>query len=173
MKDVLPNFQINIAFRTVKIAKLFSRSGKPDRLPTFETPDTNYHFICDCGADYVGMCKRPLNTRIRDHQQQSKAEAIFYHKAHCEIYKKSLAKIKRENSYQYLKPAQKTSLVYEYFRSHFKILASSFRNYFERINTEAYFIKTLRPSLNVQKDEKFFVLYSKMGTPKFVRKKKP
>ena len=51
MKDVLPNFQINIAFRTVKIAQLFSRSGKPDRLPTFETPDTNYHFICDSGAD--------------------------------------------------------------------------------------------------------------------------
>ena len=41
----------------------------------------------------------------------------------------------------------------------------------ERIQTEAYFIKTLWPSLTIQKDENFFVHYSKIGTKKKKRKK--
>ena len=36
-------------------------------------------------------------------------------------------------------------------------------NYFERIASEAYFIKTQRTSLNIQNDENHFALYSKMG----------
>ena len=68
------------------------------------------------------MNLRSLNTRISEHQQPSKGDAIFFHKAHCEAYNKKLAKIKQDNSYQHLKPVQKTTLVYEHFRSHLKII---------------------------------------------------
>ena len=78
--------------------------------------------------------------------------------------------MKRENSYQYLKPAQKDRLVYEHLQSHFKILTKNMNNYFERIDTEAFFIKTQRPSLNIQKDENHFALYSKMGFKNKIRK---
>ena len=71
--------------------------------------------------------------------------------------------MKRNNSYQYLKPAQKDRLVYEHLQSHFKIITRNFRNYFERSHTEKYFIKTKCPSLNIQKNENFFALFSKMG----------
>jgi hypothetical protein len=67
------------------------------------------------------MSLRAVNIRIKDHQQPSKGEAIFFHKAHCEAFNKKLAKIKRDNSYQHLKPAKKTTLIYKHFTSHFKI----------------------------------------------------
>ena len=44
---------------------------------------------------------------------------------------------------------------------------------FERLyffDTEAFFIKTQRPSLNIQKDENHFALYSKMGFKNKIRK---
>jgi hypothetical protein len=47
-----------------------------------------------------------------------------------------------------------------YFRSHFNIIASNFQNDVEQVHAEANFRKTLRSSLNVQKNENFFVPYS-------------
>ena len=86
---------------------------------------------------------------------------------------KKFRKNKTRNLYQHLKPTQKTTLVNEHLRSHFKILASNFKNYFEQIHTKVYFIETLRRTSNIQKDENYFVLYSKMGSPKFCKHKKP
>jgi hypothetical protein len=43
------------SLRTVKISQLFSRSAKPDYLSLYKTPESIYHFICDCKEDYIGM----------------------------------------------------------------------------------------------------------------------
>ena len=75
--DVLPNFNVNIALRTVKISRLFSKSAKAEKWSLYDTPDCNYHYVCDCGEDYIGMCLRPLDHRVREHQQSAKGEAIF------------------------------------------------------------------------------------------------
>ena len=170
MKNVLPNFNVNVALKTVKVSQLFSRSAKAQNLCVFDTPECIYQFICDCKVDYIGMSLRPLHHRIHEHGQSGRGGEVFEHKTNCQFFKKSLAKIKRENSYQYLKPAQKDRLVYEHLQSHFKILTKNMNNYFERIDTEAFFIKTQRPSLNIQKDENHFALYSKMGFKNKIRK---
>ena len=94
------------------------------------------------------------------HFQQSKDTEIYFHCASCPHYKKILAKKKRENYFQYLKPQQKSTLIYEHFQSHFSILKNKFKNYFHRIHTEAYLIKTHNPSQNIQKKENL----QKMGT---------
>jgi hypothetical protein len=57
------------------------------------------------------MCLRPLHKRIHEHGQPSRGGEVFKHKTHCPKFKKSLAKLKKENSYQYLKPAQKDRLI--------------------------------------------------------------
>ena len=92
--------------------------------------------------------------------QPNRGDKIFSHKSDGDAYKKSRAKRKWENSYQYLKPAQKDRLVYEHLQCHFKIITSYFKNYFESIHTEAYFIKTGRLSLSIQQNENFVELYS-------------
>ena len=169
MRQILPSFNVNIALKTVKISQLFSRSAKPEKLPVYDTSECIYHFVCDCKDDYIGESLRALHHRIHEHGQKSRGSAVFSHKSKCSLFQKSLAKVKRDNSYQYLKPAQKDRLVYEHLQSHFKIITSNFKNYFERIHTEAYFIKTKRPSLNVKNDENFFELYSKMGSFKKIK----
>ena len=53
MRQVLPNFNVNIALKTVKISQLFSRSAKPEKLPVYDTSECIYHFVCDCKDDYI------------------------------------------------------------------------------------------------------------------------
>ena len=68
-----------------------------------------------------------------------------------------------ETFYKYFKPTQKYQLVpvYEHLRSHFEIFTKILKNYFERFDTEAYFIKTWRLSFNIQTDDNRFALQSK------------
>ena len=102
MKNSIPEFKVNIALRTVKISQLFSRSAKADNLSIYDTPECIYHFVCDCKEDYIGMSLRPLHHRIHEHGQSGRKSEVFLHKKDCKHYQKSLAKVKRNNSYQYL-----------------------------------------------------------------------
>ena len=155
MKNSSPEFKVNIALRTVKISQLFSRSAKAKNISIYDTSECIFRFVCDCKEDYIDMSLRPLHHRIHENGQSGRKSEVFLHKKDCKHYQKSLAKVKRNNSYQYLKPAQKERLVY------FKIIFKNFRDLFERIHTERYYIKTNRPSLNVKKDENFFALFLK------------
>ena len=112
MKNVLPNYNVNIALITVRISQLFSRSAKANNLPFYDTPECIYHFECDCKADYIGMSLRPLHHRIHEHGQKGRGGEVFAHKSNCEAFKKSSAKHKRDNAFQYLKPAQKDRLIF-------------------------------------------------------------
>ena len=107
MRQILPSFNVNIALKTVQISQLFSRSAKPEKLPVYDTSECIYHFVCDCKDDYIGESLRALHHRIHEHGQQCRGSAVFTHKSKCSLFQKSLAKVKRDNSYQYLKPAQK------------------------------------------------------------------
>jgi hypothetical protein len=58
MKTVLPNYNINLSLKTIRISQLFSRSSKSEPPPLSEKSDSNCHFVCDCGENYIGMCLR-------------------------------------------------------------------------------------------------------------------
>ena len=102
MKNSIPGFNFNIALKTEKISQLFSRSAKAENLSIYDSPESIYHFVCDCQEDYIGMCLRPLYHRLHEHGQPSRGGEVFLHKTHCVQYKKSLAKVKKDNSYQYI-----------------------------------------------------------------------
>ena len=86
MKNSIPDYNINIALRTVKISQLFSRSAKADYLPLYETPESINHFICDCKEDYIGMCLIPLHHRIHKHGQPGRGGEHFQHHSHCKLF---------------------------------------------------------------------------------------
>ena len=55
MKNILPNFHVSFALRTVKITKLFSRSAKAPPDSVIDTAKTNYHFVCSCECNLAKL----------------------------------------------------------------------------------------------------------------------
>jgi hypothetical protein len=47
----------------------------------------------------------------------------------------------------------------DFFRSKFSIIAKNFKSYFDRVDSEAYYIRTLNPDLNRQKNHKRFAIF--------------
>ena len=47
----------------------------------------------------------------------------------------------------------------DFFRSKFSIIAKNFKSYFDRVDSEAYYIRTLNPDLNCQKKHKRFAIF--------------
>ena len=52
-------------------------------------------------------------------------------------------------------------LLFEYFKSHFKIVQKNFRSKTHRLAAEAFYIKMNRPKLNEQKEQELFQLFGK------------
>jgi chaperonin cofactor prefoldin len=48
----------------------------------------------------------------------------------------------------------------EFYKSHFSILQKNFRNVYERLRSEAFYIRMYRPNLNIQTNTwKYFCLF--------------
>ena len=62
--------------------QLFVPFSKSEQITFYESKDSNYHYICECGEDYVGMRFRQINHRIHEHQQPSWGGQIFEHTIH-------------------------------------------------------------------------------------------
>ena len=82
-----------------------------------------------------------------------------------------------------LKPMQVYKIKLYFFSSKFSIIAKNFKSYFDRVDSEAYYIRTLNPDLNCQKkhriktiltfqllDIHFFVHFSKVQLLLFIEK---
>jgi hypothetical protein len=63
MRAVLPNFNVNKTLKTVKISRLFSKSAKAENLSLYDTPYCNYHYVCHCKKDYIGI-SNPQKARL-------------------------------------------------------------------------------------------------------------
>ena len=88
--------------------------------------------------------------RVQEHQQESRAKGVYWHIKSCPAYAEKRKIFSSVSSW-------KTN--FEFFKSHFKILQKSFRSDFERLKTEAFYIRTKRPDLNDQKDHNFLKLF--------------
>ena len=52
----------------------------------------------------------------------------------------------------------------EFYKSHYSILQKNFRNIYDRLRSEAFYIRMLRPKLNIQTNtQKYFKLFWKSG----------
>ena len=88
IKNVLPEMHVNIALKTIKVTRLFSRSAKAPLVDKFDTVETVHEFVCPCDENYIGQCKRHLRTRICDHFQLNKGTKVYFHCLKCPHYKK-------------------------------------------------------------------------------------
>ena len=68
MKKYVPEFSVNIAYRTFKVKQLYSGSAKAP-LPTLDCYNLVYKFKCPCSSTYIGETHRELQVRAREHQQ--------------------------------------------------------------------------------------------------------
>ena len=149
MKMFVPYFEFNQAYKTLTLRDIISPYCKLS-LDFEEVSNAVYQFQCVCSESYVGRTSRQLLTRIQEHQQESKAKGIYWHFLKCPKYQENLKKAS---------PFDKQKENFNFFKSHFKILRKSFRSLFEQKRTEAFFIRTLRPGLNDQRDHNFFKLF--------------
>ena len=78
LKTITPNYQVNLAWTTIKLRSSITFRLKPE-VPYLEKSGVVYSFQCYCPAIYVGETKRKLESRIRDHNQGSRATAVYTH----------------------------------------------------------------------------------------------
>ena len=67
MSQILPDFQVNVTYRSVKISKLFSFFAKPV-IDKFEKSGCVYEYLCPCEEINIGETARMLINRIYEHQ---------------------------------------------------------------------------------------------------------
>ena len=70
MSKILPDFRVNVAYRSVKVSKLFSFLAKPVT-DKYEKCDLIYEFECPCKEIYIGQTACMLIHRVREHQMPS------------------------------------------------------------------------------------------------------
>ena len=86
MKKLVPEFTVNMSFRSIKLTKFFSSKAKPRKEAT-ETTNCVYKFTCSCSnSSYIGMSERKAITRISEHFTP-KGDGIYRHIIQCHIYK--------------------------------------------------------------------------------------
>ena len=153
--SIMPDFRINVTYRSVKVSKLFSFLAKPET-DKFEKSDVVYEYLCPCNEIYIGQTARMLINRVREHQQNSSQTNISLHISCCDAYIKNSNDFVDENSKNFTSP-QKAK--FANFKDKFKIIKSGFRYKNDRERAEAFMIRVNRPSLNDQYDHKAFKLF--------------
>ena len=102
-----------------------------------------------------------LKVRAKEHKQPSKSLGVLEHISKCDIYKNREKMFLEENK-NLLKPLKLTELQKqnEFYKSHYCIMQKNFRNWFDRVKSEAYYIRMFRPKLNIQTNtQKYFKLF--------------
>ena len=155
MQRLIPDFRVNVAYRAVKVSKLFSFMAKP-QIDNFEKSNVVYLYRCPCEEKYIGQTLRVLKTRIKEHQYDSCHTNINLHNLSCQTFKSESEKFVLENNQNYTS-APKAK--FDYFQNRFKIIGRGFRHTKEREKIEAFLIRTQMPSLNDQYDHKAFKLF--------------
>jgi hypothetical protein len=155
MSQILPNFLVNVSYRSVKVSKLFSFRAKPE-IDKFEKNDCVYEYLCPCEETYIGETCRTLITRIHEHQQPSSQSNICNHILSCDVYIADSNDFVSKNLHNFTSPAKAK---FSNFKDKFKIIKKGFRYKKDRKIAEAYFIRVKKPSLNDQWDHKAFKLF--------------
>ena len=153
MTKFIPDFRINVSFRTVKIKQLISRQSKA-LTETFETSNTVYQYDCSCSDFYIGQSGKTLIKRCGEHLHHT--SNIGLHIADCPIYKQKYDEFCETNTINFKTLKQKKV---HFIKQFFKILKKGFRSKWDRLKREAYLIRLKRPTLNDQNDSKKFKLF--------------
>ena len=133
LKEITPNYHVNIAWSNEKLAKFYSTRLKLST-PSFNKIGILYKFECSgCSSKYIGETKRQLTNRIAEHGNEKHNSAISKHVYNCEKYKE---KLYREYS---IEATQDQKI--EFITRNFSIIQSNLSNYNRRKTVEALEIK--------------------------------
>ena len=154
INNYMPKFRINIAYRSVKVKKLFGYMAKPKK-ELFENSNCVYEYTCPCEQFYIGHTKRTLYTRADEHYTNDSSK-IWSHNDTCEFYKNESKKFVKENKKVFREPI---TARFEYFKTRFKIIGKGYKSDENRERAEAFLIRTNRPSINKQTDQYAFRLF--------------
>lgn len=123
VKSVKNMCNLRVISKTFKTQNMFRNKS---RTPFELCSNVVYQFNChQCNAAYIGETARHLCTRIKEHKRESSNSQIFEHNLKC-------------NSQINI--------------SSFKIVATNFDNYWQRLYCESLAIKSFNPRLNIQKN---------------------
>ena len=159
MKKYVPEFSVNICYRTFKVQQLYSGSAKAPQ-PTFYCTNLVYKFQCPCNSAYIGETGRELIVRAREHQQQSrsKGKPIYEHILTCHEFLTNRAKFiikkRKEGDSRTVEKIE-----FDFFIEHFSIMQKNFVSKNQRTKTEAFLIKVHKPELNEQVEHLSFKLF--------------
>ena len=90
IKNITPEFKINLTWKTVKIRSAITPKLKK-YIPPLEKSGLVYKFTCDCSETYVGETKRSLKKRISEHNWKSKQTAVYQHTSQCTFFNNALS----------------------------------------------------------------------------------
>ena len=155
MSNILPNFRVNVCYRTVKLTKTFSSHAKA-KIHKNNMGDAVYKYLCPCNEFYIGETKRLLQTRAGEHQMKCRNTHVYQHMSTCPTYIRQASGFALNYKNNFTSP-QKAKL--KFFRSRFSIIDKGFRNEYSRKKCEAYHIRLQRPKINDQIYLKAFTLF--------------
>ena len=155
MSNILPNFRVNVCYRTIKLTKIFSAHAK-EKLHKDDMCNAVYKYLCPCNEFYIGQTKRLIQTRAGEHQRQSNNTHVYQHMSTCPTYIRQASEYALNYKNNYTSP-QKAKFIF--FKSRFSIIEKGFRNEYTRRKCEAYHIRLQRPKINDQLDLKAFTLF--------------
>ena len=85
IKQVTPNFRLNIVFSTIKLESIILPRMKPKKT-FYNNSNVIYEFECSCKSTYIGETKKLLHSRILQHRT-AKSSHVHAHINNCSHYK--------------------------------------------------------------------------------------
>ena len=146
IKNVTPDFKINVTWKNIKIRSVVTPKLKKIK-PHLEKSGIVYKFQCDCSEMYVGETKRAFKKRIAEHNWKSKQTAVYQHTSKCIFFNNALA---QEIGDTPISERQKSKVRLEKLTKQFSILAPNLSNYYDRTAYEGMFISIYKPKMNEQ-----------------------
>ena len=147
LKNVTPNFKLNIVFSTIKLENIILPRMKPKKT-YFNNSNVIYEFECACKQTYVGETKKLLHTRILQHRP-TKSSHVQSHTSLCPEYKEKFKDklfVDPDNA-----PVEQLR---SFLHDHFKILVKGLYNTYHRKVYEGLIITIKRPNINKQFEHK-------------------
>ena len=125
MQKLLPDFNINVCYRSKKLSNLISGSLKQSISP-FEQNNVIYKWQCPCQeSSYIGMTGRQLIERVQEHQRPSLESPIYMHLSTCTKYKKSFRQFQKQPGQKDVdtkKPPELRKQKFDFFKRQFTTL---------------------------------------------------
>ena len=148
LKNATPNYQLNLAWTTVKLRNSITFRLKPS-VAYLDKSGVVYNFQCFCSSNYVGETKRKLESRIQDHNQKSRETSVFEHIKNCEsFYKKFFETYGVPPTFQRSKI--ESTRRFCLLKDQFSIIDSNLDNYYRRTDFEGIYITFNKRCLNDQ-----------------------